>query len=187
MKQYKWYRIDSSNKTADRVGESEIRPMPVMSVTRVHRGVKPAKRRDFYENSQISRIGREERYARGSEVDWERVSSRQFYVKHFQKWEGKVVEIYEDTFVARLTDSKGVRMPRVAKIKKSLVNRDDWEMFFQKGFEFEWVFKEVVTNGTFSRKNEIRFTPITRYLPDEIDELVKRSMDEFSYMLKNND
>lgn len=187
MKQYKWYTIDSSNKTADRVGESEIRPMPEMSVTRVHRVVKPDKRRDTYENSQVSRVGREERYASGSEVDWERVSSRQFYVKHFQKWEGKVIDIYEDTFVARLTDSKGVRMPREAKISKSLVNRDDWEMFFQKGFEFEWVFKEVVTNGTFSRKNEIRFTPITRYLPDEIDELVKRSMDEFSYMLKNND
>ena len=78
-------------------------------------------------------------------------------------------------------------MPRLAKIKKSLINKDDWEMFFHEGFEFEWVFKEVMTNGTFSRKNEIRFTPVTRYLPEEIEEMVEKSMSEFSYMLKTDD
>ena len=78
-------------------------------------------------------------------------------------------------------------MPRIAKIKKTLVNKADWNTFFQEGFEFEWLFKEVVTNGTFCRKNEIRFTPVTRYLPDEVEEFVKMSMSEFSYMLKKDD
>ncbi len=187
MKKQKWCWIDSFNKTDDRIGESDIRPMPEMSVPRVHRIVKPTKRSDVVENSQVTREGREERYARITEVDWEKVYSRQSYVQHFQKWEGRVVEIYEDSFVARLIDSRGIRMPREAKIKKALVNRDDWDMFFQEGFEFEWVFKEVVTNGTFSRKNEIRFTPVTRYLPDEVEEFVRKSMDEFSYMLKDDD
>lgn len=187
MKKQKWYWIDSFNRTDSHEGETDIRPMPEMPVPRVHRIANPTKRRDTDDNSQVTREGREERYARITEVDWERVYSRQSYVQHFQKWEGRVIEIYEDTFVARLTDSSGVRMPREAKIKKSLVNREDWDMFFQKGFEFEWIFKEVVTNGTFSRKNEIRFTPVTRYLPDEIEEFVRKSMVEFSYMLKDDD
>ncbi|MBO5630670.1 MAG: hypothetical protein J5965_16520 [Aeriscardovia sp.] len=187
MKRKKWCWIDSTNISVDRDDETDIRPMPEMAAPRVSRYVKPSKRAEDEENSLVKRLEKNERFARETELDWAKVYTRQTYVQKSQIWEGRVLEIHEETFVARLTDCKGVRMPRLAKIKKSLINRDDWEMFFQEGFEFEWVFKDVVTNGTFSRKNEIRFTPVTRYLPDEVEEFVRRSMSEFSYMLKNDD
>lgn len=185
MKKKKWCRIESTNMSVDRNEETDVKPMPEMAAPRVTRYIKKNGVKE--ENSLVKRLESNERFAQETELDWDRVYTRQTYVQKSQIWEGRVVEIHEETFVAKLTDCKGARMPRLAKIKKSLINRDDWEMFFQEGFEFEWVFKDVVTNGTFSRKNEIRFTPVTRYLPDEVEEFVRRSMGEFSYMLKNDD
>lgn len=187
MKNKKWYWVDTTNKSCDQENESGIIPMPELPKTRESWRFKHTIPNEDDDNSLMKRVGRQEKYAVESIVDWDNTCSKQSYVQHYQRWEGRVVEIYQDTFLARLTDSKGQRMPRVAKIKKTLINKNDWEVFFHEGFEFEWVFKEVITNGTFSRKNEIRFTPVTRYMPDEIEEFVKKSMNEFSYMLKEDD
>lgn len=187
MKKPKWHWEDTSNRS-DALGlETAISPMPELPETRAAICFKPEKREDEGDNSLMKRILQDHGPAEESVVDWERDYSRHSFVQHFQRWEGLVLAVYQDTFLARLTDSKGLRMPRVARIKKTLINKNDWEVFFQEGFEFEWVFKEVITNGTFSRKNEIRFTPITRYLPEEVDDFVKKSMSEFSYMLKKDD
>lgn len=187
MKKQKWYLVDTTNKNTNNEEESGVRPMPELATPRANRFSIPSKKTEDEENSLLKHAGRNEKYSKESVVDWDNAVTRQTFVQHYERWEGRVVEIHEDTFVARLTDSKGERMPRIVKIKKTLVNKADWNTFFQEGFEFEWLFKEVVTNGTFCRKNEIRFTPVTRYLPDEVEEFVKMSMSEFSYMLKKDD
>lgn len=187
MKKQKWCWVDSSIRSSEVNNETGIIPMPDTPEPRFSRFSKPKNNDEEENNSLLKRIGDGERYARETEIDRGKTSTSYSYVKQFQRWEGRVVEIHEDTFVARLTDITGERMPRLAEIQKRLVNKGDWDVFFNEGFEFEWLFKEVITNGSFSRKNEIRFAPITRYLPDEIEELVRKSMNDFSYMLKGDD
>jgi hypothetical protein len=190
MKKQKWKYRDTFKISENNELETGIIPMPEMhEITSPHvtRIVKPKKRIIDEDNSLLIHEGSRERFAKESELDWDRVDAKNTYVHRFQKWEGCVVEVLEDTFVARLTDGSGKRLPRLAEIKKTLVNRGDWDTFFHEGFEFEWLFKEVITNGTFSRKNEIRFTPVTHYLPEEIEDFVRKSMNDFSYMLKNDD
>lgn len=187
MKKQKWHwhLMESTNRKDEMDESSGVKGMP--DIPAFAKVLKSTKYDSDEDNSALIRRTSDEQNVKESMMNWEKTYSRQTYVRKYQKWEGTIVEIHRETFVAQLTDSRGERMPRLAKIKKSLINKDDWEMFFHEGFEFEWVFKEVITNGTFSRKNEIRFTPVTRYLPDEIDDMVKRSMSEFSYMLKTDD
>lgn len=187
MKKQKWHwhLMESTNRKDEMDESSGVKGMP--DIPAFAKVLKSTKYDSDEDNSALIRRTSDEQNVKESMLNWEKTYSRQTYVRKYQKWEGTIVEIHSETFVAQLTDSRGERMPRLAKIKKSLINKDDWEMFFHEGFEFEWVFKEVITNGTFSRKNEIRFTPVTCYLPDEIDDMVKRSMSEFSYMLKTDD
>lgn len=188
MKKINRHLMDTKDMEADDYFKSGPKTMPVfppsISVSRLS---KHSRKNVDDENSLLKHVVRSEKYYKESVVDMDYTLTCQTFVQDFQRWEGRVVEINDDTFVAQLIDSKNVRMPRLARIKKSLINREDWDMFFHVGFEFEWLFKEVITNGTFSRKNEIRFTPVTRYLPEEVDDFVRRSMNEFSYMLKNDD
>lgn len=113
--------------------------------------------------------------------------SRISYVESYRVWEGTVMAVHEETFTARLEEQTGKRKARMVEIEKRLVNKRDWDQFFKAGFEFEWVFQRVNTNGTIKNRKEIRFTPIPNYLPNEIDELVKREMDTFSYLFEDDD
>lgn len=108
------------------------------------------------------------------------------FVESFRVWEGTVLEIKDHTFIARLVDNSGVHKTRIVEMQKDLVNRQDWDVFFRKDFEFEWVFQRVNTNGTIYNRREIRFTPVPDYYPDEIDTLVRREMNAFAYLLENN-
>lgn len=115
------------------------------------------------------------------------LNSEVSFVEYSKTWEGTVLDIYEKTFAARLDDKEGKRKSRIVEMKKNLINRQDWEVFFNKGFEFEWLFQRVNNNGTVRNRNQIRFTPIAHLMPNEIDERVEREMVLFSYLFEKDD
>ena len=109
------------------------------------------------------------------------------FVESCRIWNGRVMAIHETTFTARLVEQSGKLKTRVVEMEKRLVNRNDWDVFFTEGFEFEWVFQRVNKGGTISKRKEIRFTPVPRYLESEVQEMVNREMEAFSYLFSDND
>ena len=109
------------------------------------------------------------------------------FVESSRIWNGRVMAIHDTTFTARLVEQSGKLKTRVVEMEKRLVNRNDWDAFFTEGFEFEWVFQRVNTGGTISKRKEIRFTPIPRYLESEVQEMVSREMEAFSYLFSDDD
>lgn len=110
-----------------------------------------------------------------------------YRVQSVRIWKGNIISIDEDQFSARLVEVSGAYKPRVVSIKKSVVNRLDWDEFFHIGHEFDWVFRDVWKNGGLTKDNEIRFTPTPRYSLFEVEKHVKEKMDRFSYMMSDDD
>lgn len=109
------------------------------------------------------------------------------FVESSRIWDGRVIAVHETTFTARLVEQSGKLKTRVVEMEKRLVNRSDWDVFFTEGFEFEWVFQRVNSGGTISKRREIRFTPIPHYLECEVQEMVDREMEAFSYLFSDDD
>lgn len=127
-----------------------------------------------------------ERMKEESRIQENRLSLNHFisFVEESRIWNGVVLGVQDNTFTAHLEEQDGECKSRIVEIKKTKINKDDWDAFFKEGFEFEWVFQKVNIKGTVRKRDEIRFTPITLYRQDEVSEMVNQALEDFSYMFK---
>ena len=131
-----------------------------------------------------------------SDVEKEKKETRIFQSKYaiaaiqtssIRVWKGSILSIDADSFSARLVETTGSYKPRLVSIKKSVVNRLDWDDFFHIGHEFDWVFKDVWRNGGRTTDNVIRFSPTPRFFNYEVEKYVNDKMKRFSYMMTDDD
>lgn len=131
-----------------------------------------------------------------SDVEKEQKETRIFQSKYavvalktssIRVWKGSILSIDTDSFNARLVETTGSYKPRIVTIKKSVVNKLDWDDFFHVGHEFDWVFKDVWKNGGRTTSNEIRFSPTPRFLNFEVERYVNDKLKRFSYMMTDDD
>lgn len=191
MKKKKSFITDWTNsfdyESVRRIGGSENMPSSLPTSEKASELTSDHTNNDdesFYRDysKQMSRLEHETHL----HIEHSQAKSRISFVDSSRIWKGIVLSIKETTFTARLEERTGMFKPRIVEMEKKLVNRKDWDQFFEVGFPFEWVFQKVNKNGTIENRKEIRFSPTPHYRPDEIDMLVKSEMDSFAYLFDDD-
>ncbi len=98
------------------------------------------------------------------------VPKRRYHPRTFtslQKWEGYVVEVHEDLFIARITDLDGMHEDEEIEVMFSEISEDDRERI-APGAIFYWHIGYEAERGTVKRSSIIRFRRMPRWTQSDI-------------------
>ena len=97
-----------------------------------------------------------------------RIRNRQRTFTSSQKWEGYVIELYKDSFLARITDLSGKYPDEELEIELKAISPDDRSLL-QTGAVFNWHIGYETEHGTTKRSSIIRFRRLPIWTESDIE------------------
>lgn len=85
-----------------------------------------------------------------------------------RKWEGYVIELYKDSFLARITDLSGQYPDEELEIELKAISPDDHSLL-QTGAIFNWHIGYETEHGTTKRSSIIRFRRLPIWTESDIE------------------